>query len=211
MTTGKSARWILAVAGLFLAIATVLGALEAHVLPSMLSANALDIFDTGVRYHFYNSLGLLAIGITALNVESRLVYWAAGLLMAGIVLFSGSIYWLAFGAPTLIGFATPLGAHTVMTTVSLVRRHKVGDIADNEKISWPGRRDNCRINTRVATSDYERFRPLPSRCEFSIWRVVCGIILCAKFLKSLHDSRKFFFWHCYGSLMLKQLRIIPIA
>ncbi len=100
---------ILAVAGLLFALATILGALAAHALPSRLSANAIDIFDTGVRYQFYNTLGLFVIGLTSCIVESRLVRWSAWLVVVGIVLFSGSIYWLTFGAPVVVGFATPLG------------------------------------------------------------------------------------------------------
>lgn len=109
MTAESSSRWILAAAGLAIALATLLGALAAHALPARLSVNALYIFDTGVRYHFYNALGLLGIGVTARHIDSRLLRWAAGLVVAGIVLFSGSLYWLAFGAPWVIGFATPLG------------------------------------------------------------------------------------------------------
>lgn len=109
MTANASSRWILAAAGVLLAIATLLGALAAHILPNRLSVSSLYVFDTGVRYHFYNALGLLAIGLTVRSVDSRLVKWAAGLVIAGIVLFSGSLYWLTFGAPWVIGFATPVG------------------------------------------------------------------------------------------------------
>ena len=119
--------WILVTAGVLFAVATLLGALEAHVLPSRLSPGALDIFATGVRYHFYNTLGLLAIGLTACIVESRLLRWSAVLVIIGIVLFSGSIYWLAFGAPTIIGFATPLGGLSliiawILYAVGVMRR-----------------------------------------------------------------------------------------
>jgi uncharacterized membrane protein YgdD (TMEM256/DUF423 family) len=109
MTAASSSRWILAAAGLLLAIATLLGALAAHALPARLSASDLYVFDTGVRYHFYNALGLLAIGLTARDVDSRLVRWAGGLVIAGVALFSGSLYWLTFGAPRVVGFLTPVG------------------------------------------------------------------------------------------------------
>jgi uncharacterized membrane protein YgdD (TMEM256/DUF423 family) len=109
MTPASSSRWILAAAGLLLAIATLLGALAAHALPARLSAGDLYVFDTAVRYHFYNALGLLAIGLTARSVDSRLVRWAGGLVIAGIILFSGSLYWLTFGAPRAVGFLTPVG------------------------------------------------------------------------------------------------------
>jgi len=109
MTPASSSRWILAASGLLLAIATLLGALAAHALPGRLSASDLYVFDTAVRYHFYNALGLLGIGLAARNVDSRLVRWAGGLVIAGIVLFCGSLYWLTFGAPWVVGFVTPVG------------------------------------------------------------------------------------------------------
>lgn len=109
MTAEASSRWILAAAGVLLAAATVLGALGAHALPSRLTPERLHVFDTGVRYHFYHALGLLAIGLTARSVDSSLVRWAAVLVVAGVVLFSGSLYALTFGAPRAIGVVTPVG------------------------------------------------------------------------------------------------------
>ena len=47
------------------------------------------------RYHFYNALGLLGIGAVALSLDSPLLTWAAALIVAGIVLFSGSLYAIA--------------------------------------------------------------------------------------------------------------------
>ena len=122
-------KQILAIAGLLFALATVLGALAAHALPSRMSMNAIDIFDTGVRYQFYNTLGLFAIGLTSCIIDSRFVIWSAWLVVAGIVLFSGSIYWLAFGAPVVIGFATPLGGFSfivawILYAIGVLRHSK---------------------------------------------------------------------------------------
>ncbi|MGH8227948.1 MAG: DUF423 domain-containing protein [Steroidobacteraceae bacterium] len=103
------ARSILAAGGLLLAAATVLGALGAHALASRLSPERLRIFETAVRYHFYHALGLLAIGLVLRTADSSPVRWAAILVVAGIVLFSGSLYALTFGAPRAIGVVTPIG------------------------------------------------------------------------------------------------------
>ena len=105
----QSSRWILAAAGALLAAATILGALGAHALPARLPPERLRVFDTAVRYHFYHALGLLAVGLAARAIDSSLVRWAAALIIAGIVLFSGSLYALSFGAPRGLGIVTPAG------------------------------------------------------------------------------------------------------
>lgn len=109
MPDPQPSRWILAAAGLLLAVATILGALGAHALSARLPPDRLRVFDTAVRYHFYHALGLLVVGLTARAVDSSLVRWAAVLIVAGIVLFSGSLYALSCGAPRGIGVVTPVG------------------------------------------------------------------------------------------------------
>jgi uncharacterized membrane protein YgdD (TMEM256/DUF423 family) len=66
----------------------------------------LALWQTAVQYHAWHALGLLAMG---LSVESTWVKAAGWLLVAGIVLFSGSLYALALGAPRGAGMVTPLG------------------------------------------------------------------------------------------------------
>jgi uncharacterized membrane protein YgdD (TMEM256/DUF423 family) len=99
----------LAVAGFLLALATALGALEAHALKAQLSPEGLQVYETAVRYHFFHALGLLGIGVTLRFIDVGPVRWAALLVLAGIVLFSGSLYALTFGAPRALGVVTPLG------------------------------------------------------------------------------------------------------
>lgn len=105
----SSARWILATAGALLALATITGAFGAHALKTHLSPDRLAVYETAVRYHFLHALGLLAIGLTANSSDTSLVRMSAYLILAGIVLFSGSIYALSFGGPRLLGPVTPLG------------------------------------------------------------------------------------------------------
>ena len=103
-------------------IATVCGALAAHGLKERLTPAMLTAFETAVRYQFYQSLGLLAIGVLGANpaaealdarLQSRLSM-AAWLLLAGIVLFCGSLYALALGAPHVLGAVTPLGGASLI-------------------------------------------------------------------------------------------------
>jgi uncharacterized membrane protein YgdD (TMEM256/DUF423 family) len=102
-------RWILAVAGLLVALATIMGAFGAHALQARLSPERLGIYETAVRYHFFHALGLLAIGLAARTIDAPMLRWSAALVLAGIVLFSGSIYALSFSAPRFIGIVTPIG------------------------------------------------------------------------------------------------------
>ncbi|HEY2590877.1 MAG TPA: DUF423 domain-containing protein [Steroidobacteraceae bacterium] len=105
----RDARWILAAGGLLVAAATLLGALGAHALQTRVAPERLQVYETAVRYHFYHALGLLAIGLAARVVDSGLIRPAAILVIAGIILFSGSLYALTFGAPRLLGVVTPIG------------------------------------------------------------------------------------------------------
>jgi uncharacterized membrane protein YgdD (TMEM256/DUF423 family) len=102
-------RWILALSGLLVALATISGAFGAHALQTRLSPERLDIYETAVRYHFFHALGLLAIGLAARAIDTPALRWSAVLVVVGIVLFSGSIYALSFSAPRSIGILTPIG------------------------------------------------------------------------------------------------------
>src|SRR5690606_20488364 len=86
----------------------------AHALQSRLAPERLAIFETAVRYQFYHALGLLVIGWIARSVEGGMLKWAAVLIVLGIVLFSGSIYALSFGAPRPLGVVTPVGGSALI-------------------------------------------------------------------------------------------------
>ena len=103
------ARRTLAIAGALIALATVLGAFGAHALKAHLSQDKLLVYETAVRYHFIHALGLLAIGVLLRSLDGELLRWSATLVLVGIILFSGSLYWLTFGAPRFVGIITPFG------------------------------------------------------------------------------------------------------
>lgn len=85
------------------------GAFAAHGLKGRLSADDLDIWQTGARYHIYHALGLLAVAYASTRWNAGLVAAAGWLFVAGIVLFSGSLYLLAVTDTKVLGAITPLG------------------------------------------------------------------------------------------------------
>jgi uncharacterized membrane protein YgdD (TMEM256/DUF423 family) len=103
------ARRTLAIAGILMALATIFGAFGAHALKSHLSQDRLQVYETAVRYHFFHALGLLALGVLMRSMDASLLRNAATLILVGIVLFSGSLYLLTFGAPRFLGVVTPIG------------------------------------------------------------------------------------------------------
>ncbi|MEO8260500.1 MAG: DUF423 domain-containing protein [Acidobacteriota bacterium] len=86
-----------------------LGAFGAHALRGRLSPEMLVVFETGVRYQMYHALAILAIGLIATRMSGWLIVSAGWLMTAGIVLFSGSLYLLAFTGVTVLGAITPIG------------------------------------------------------------------------------------------------------
>ena len=105
MSSGRT----LAIAALLLALATACGAFGAHALKTHLAAERLQLWETAVRYHFFQALGLIGVGLTLRAIDSSALRAAAALIAGGIVLFSGSLYALALGAPRPLGLLTPLG------------------------------------------------------------------------------------------------------
>jgi uncharacterized membrane protein YgdD (TMEM256/DUF423 family) len=99
----------LGVAGLLLALATLCGALGAHTLRGTLAPERLALWETAVRYQFFQALGLLGVGLVLRQLDSGALRAAALLLIAGVPLFCGSLYALALGAPHLTGVLTPFG------------------------------------------------------------------------------------------------------
>lgn len=98
---------ILGAASAFLSVAA--GAFGAHALRAKLAPDLLTIFETGARYQMYHSLGLIAIGLLAQLRPSPLLNGAGWAMVAGILLFSGSLYALALSGVRVLGAITPLG------------------------------------------------------------------------------------------------------
>lgn len=94
----------------FLAVA--FGAFGAHALKEKLSEKYLAIWETAVQYQMYHAIGLIVIGIlmspSIIGHVSQLS-WAGYLMLAGIVIFSGSLYILSLSGIGILGAITPIG------------------------------------------------------------------------------------------------------
>jgi uncharacterized membrane protein YgdD (TMEM256/DUF423 family) len=100
---------ILKIAAISGALAVLLGAFGAHGLKKIISQDMLAIFQTGVQYQFYHTFALLAVGVLMQFGKSTALKWSAYLFMAGIVLFSGSLYTLSVTGIKILGAITPIG------------------------------------------------------------------------------------------------------
>lgn len=91
-------------------LSVALGAFGAHALKDKLSSDMMDTYQTGVQYHMLHAVGILLVALLIDKLpRPRLALWAARLLLAGVVLFSGSLYALALSRVKALGAITPLG------------------------------------------------------------------------------------------------------
>ena len=91
----------------FLAVAA--GAFGAHAIRSRLSPDLLEVFETAARYHFFHALGLMVTAFAADRWPGPAIQLAGWLFLAGIVLFSGSLYLLSLTGLRWLGAITPFG------------------------------------------------------------------------------------------------------
>lgn len=99
--------WMLGCLFAFAAVAA--GAFGAHALRARLSPEMLAVWETGARYQMYHALALLAVAMAAGRWPGGGWTLAGWLFTAGIVVFSGSLYLLAFSGVRWLGAITPLG------------------------------------------------------------------------------------------------------
>lgn len=120
-------------ATIFAVLAVAFGAFGAHALKEKVTESALAVFETGVKYQFYHVFALLAVGILFQSFSNDYMLWSGRLFIAGIILFSGSLYALTFilsaGADNMkwIGAITPFGglcfiAGWVMMLIGIMKK-----------------------------------------------------------------------------------------
>lgn len=97
------------IAALLGASGVALGAFGAHALQAVLDERARGLWQTAVQYQFWHALALLFIAILLQRDPTLLRRIAAGLMLAGVLIFSGSLFALALGAPRPVGMITPIG------------------------------------------------------------------------------------------------------
>ena len=111
------ARLFLTVAALGGFLAVALGAFGAHALRNTLDSYSLSVFEIAVRYQFYHAMALFGVGLlcgrqlvpTTTPRQTRWLAIAGGGFIAGMVVFSGSLYLLALTGQRWLGAVTPLG------------------------------------------------------------------------------------------------------
>lgn len=112
-------------------VGVAMGAFGAHGLKAILSPELLTIYQTGATYQIYHALGLFGVALLHQQTPaSRLLHWAGGLMFAGIVLFSGSLYLLALLNLKWLGMITPLGgvcfiAAWLLLSIFAVKNHTI--------------------------------------------------------------------------------------
>ncbi len=110
-----TARLILTLGAAAAFLGVALGAFGAHALRARLTEQLLNTWETAVQYHLVHALALLAVGLLLLHAgPSSLLRWSAGLMLAGMVLFSGSLYLLCLSGVRWLGAITPLGGTALL-------------------------------------------------------------------------------------------------
>lgn len=110
VSSGSVLRIPLVLGALLVLLAVMAGAFGAHALREIVTERSLEVFQTGVQYQMIHGLGLILIAnLGALNVSRRLLMVAASFLVAGVVMFSGSLYLLVLTEMRWVGPVTPLG------------------------------------------------------------------------------------------------------
>ena len=117
-------RIVLSTGAIFGILAVILGAFGAHSLKELISPEAIQTFETGVRYQMYHALLLLIAGNSSfIPIKAkRLLFW---MVLIGVLFFSGSIYGLATNSLTAfdfkqIGFITPIGGLLLILSWSVL-------------------------------------------------------------------------------------------
>ncbi|WP_309044771.1 DUF423 domain-containing protein [Marinobacter sediminicola] len=121
--------------GAFFALTAVMaGAFGAHGLRNLASERSLDVFQTAVTYQMYHAIALVLVALlTGFGLSRRLLGLAAGFFVAGILLFSGSLYTLVLTDIRWVGPVTPMGGVCFMIGWILLLTAGVGQQTNQER------------------------------------------------------------------------------
>lgn len=103
------AHFALAAGSILGFLAVMLGAFGAHALRARLTPDLLTVWKTANEYHFYHALALLLVGLLARQTRLPGLDVAAGCFLAGVLVFSGSLYLMALTGARWLGAITPIG------------------------------------------------------------------------------------------------------
>ncbi len=93
----------------FSLLSVLFGAFGAHTLKDSLSKEMLDYFEVGVRYQMYHAIGLIVVAWAMSQWQNALTNAAGWCFLAGILIFSGSLYILSLTGMRWLGAITPIG------------------------------------------------------------------------------------------------------
>jgi uncharacterized membrane protein YgdD (TMEM256/DUF423 family) len=102
-------RRLVVFGAVFAFLGVALGAFGAHALKDRLSSDMLAVWQTGVFYEQVHSLGVILAGLLFAQFKQPLIRTAGLLFLAGILVFSGSLYALALSGVRVLGAITPFG------------------------------------------------------------------------------------------------------
>lgn len=106
MSDPADERRIVAAGAALGCVGVILGAFGAHALKGQVSVEALGWWQTAVQYQMWHTLAVVGLGLSRCG---RQAFLPAMLFVAGVVIFSGTLYAMALGAPRWLGAITPLG------------------------------------------------------------------------------------------------------
>lgn len=110
MQPNAASKYLLILGSINMFLAVALGAFGAHALKAGLPPDLMAVYNIGNQYHFYHALGLFAVASAAgLFPGSRFVRWSGAFILAGLILFSGSLYVLSLTGLRWLGRITPFG------------------------------------------------------------------------------------------------------
>lgn len=115
-------RALFLLGSLFGLLGVAAGAIGAHALEARLTPDRLDTFELAARYQLYHALALLAAAWAATRWPGTAAGAAGWFFVSGILLFSGSLYALALGAPRWTAFITPFGGVAFLIGWALLAR-----------------------------------------------------------------------------------------
>jgi len=115
MPVNKWSKWWLILGSVNMFLAVALGAFGAHALRAAMPPDRLAFFQTGNQYHVYHALGLFAVALASgFFQDSRFIRWSGGFILAGLILFSGSLYVLSLTGQRWVAMITPFGGTAFM-------------------------------------------------------------------------------------------------
>jgi len=107
-------RLFFAAGSAFGLLAVALGAFGAHALKERLTPDMLAVFEVGVRYQMYHALALLGVAWASTRWPGALVSAGGWLMVAGILVFSGSLYALSLSGVRWLGAVAPVGGLSLL-------------------------------------------------------------------------------------------------